>query len=244
MSVIAASPTPTKTAGFGVIAERFRRAGQPEKAVALCREGLEACPDHLSARVTLGWSLLDLGEYQEAFGELKTVLKRAPDNLAAIRGLAELHERGVGLDHESFTATDDEHDLDSFFDPMTQPAAAELPSVETALLAPAIAEPMLAHDEHDEHDEFDPIVEPAGAEPMLVEVVGAGEVAAHIDDIDVLDDLSSLFADEPAPISLFERAPLALRDEFDEARVDQLHAWLSRVRERRTETMAQYDMAG
>src|SRR6478672_1388522 len=107
-------PTPvisaTGPAAFGVIAERFRRAGQPEKAAALCREGLDQFPDHLSARVTLGWSLLDMGEYQEAFDQLKSVNKRAPDNLAAIRGLAELHERGVGLVFESMP--DAEAELD------------------------------------------------------------------------------------------------------------------------------------
>lgn len=81
------------TAAFGPIAERFRRAGDLERAVALCREGLQKFPEHLSARVTLGWALLDLGRYDEAFEALQQVLKRAPDNLAAIRGMAELHER-------------------------------------------------------------------------------------------------------------------------------------------------------
>jgi len=81
------------TPAFAGIAERFRRAGELERAVALCRDGLKKFPDHLSARVTLGWALLDLGKYDEARAELEQALKRAPDNLAAIRGLAELHER-------------------------------------------------------------------------------------------------------------------------------------------------------
>jgi hypothetical protein len=78
---------------FGAIAERFRRAGELDRAVALCQEGLQKYPKHLSSRVTLGWALLDLGRYDEARAELEQVLKRAPDNLAAIRGLAELHDR-------------------------------------------------------------------------------------------------------------------------------------------------------
>jgi hypothetical protein len=81
------------TPAFGAIAERFRRAGDLARAVALCREGLRKFPDHLSARVTLGWALLDQGQYDDARAELEQVLKRAPDNLAAIRGLAELHDR-------------------------------------------------------------------------------------------------------------------------------------------------------
>ncbi|OYW06060.1 MAG: hypothetical protein B7X11_01355 [Acidobacteria bacterium 37-65-4] len=79
---------------FSVIAERFRRAGQADRAVEVCREGLALYPEHLSARVTLGCALLDLGQDLEAHKELQAVLKRAPDNLAAIRGLAEVHARG------------------------------------------------------------------------------------------------------------------------------------------------------
>jgi hypothetical protein len=78
---------------FGGIAERFRRGGDLERAIALCREGLRKFPNQLSARVTLGWALLDKGDYEGAQVELEQVLRRAPDNLAAIRGLAELHQR-------------------------------------------------------------------------------------------------------------------------------------------------------
>ncbi len=85
-----------ETPAFGGIAERFRRAGDLDRAIALCREGLKRFPDQLSARVTLGWSFLDKGQYDAARLELEQVLRRAPDNLAAIRGLAELHDRTEG----------------------------------------------------------------------------------------------------------------------------------------------------
>ena len=91
------------TPAFGAIAERFRRAGDLERAVALCRDGLKKFPDHLSARVTLGWALLDQGQYEEARHELQQVLSRAPDNLAAIRGLAELHDRAENTVELSLT---------------------------------------------------------------------------------------------------------------------------------------------
>lgn len=81
------------SSAFGPIAERFRRAGELEKAVNLCRDGLQRFPEQISARVTLGWALLELGKYDEAREELEQVLRRRPDNLAAIRALAELHDR-------------------------------------------------------------------------------------------------------------------------------------------------------
>ena|SRR5688572_1059696 len=72
-------------------AEKLRRAGDPQGAIDLCRDALVRFPGHLSARVTLGWALLDLGQLKEAREEFESVRKSAPDNFAAIRGLAQLH---------------------------------------------------------------------------------------------------------------------------------------------------------
>lgn len=76
---------------FGALAEEYRRAGRLEEAIAACRAGLERHPSYLSARVTLGRALQDLGQRADARAEFEYVLSLAPDNLAAIRGLAELH---------------------------------------------------------------------------------------------------------------------------------------------------------
>jgi len=63
----------------------------------VCRAGLAIHPAYLSARVTLGRALIELGQLGEAEGELEHVLKAAPENLAAIRGLAEIHHRRGSL---------------------------------------------------------------------------------------------------------------------------------------------------
>ena len=78
---------------FAQLAEECRRAGEYQEAVETCRAGLEIHPGYLSARVTLGRSLLELGQLDDAKSELSRVLDGAPDNLAAIRGLAEIHFR-------------------------------------------------------------------------------------------------------------------------------------------------------
>src|SRR5262249_40075302 len=50
---------------------------------------------YLSARVTLGRALIELGQLDDARAELETVLKSATENLAAIRGIAEIsHKQG------------------------------------------------------------------------------------------------------------------------------------------------------
>jgi tetratricopeptide (TPR) repeat protein len=78
---------------FAALAEEHRRAGRPDDAVAVCREGLERYPTYASARVTLGRALLDLGLVADAVAELEEAVLQAPDNLAAARALAEAHLR-------------------------------------------------------------------------------------------------------------------------------------------------------
>ena len=78
---------------FAQLAEEYRRAGSFEEAVATCRGGLATHPSYLSARVTLGRALFELNNLDEAQTELEHVLQHAPENLAAIRGLGEIHHR-------------------------------------------------------------------------------------------------------------------------------------------------------
>jgi tetratricopeptide (TPR) repeat protein len=78
---------------FAQLGEELRRAGGNEEAIEVCRTGLERHPGYLSARVTLGRALIELSRLAEAHHELAIVVEAAPDNLAAIRGLAEIHQR-------------------------------------------------------------------------------------------------------------------------------------------------------
>jgi tetratricopeptide (TPR) repeat protein len=78
---------------FAQLAEALRRAGRFDEAVEACRAGLVHHPDYLSAHVTLGRALIEQGDLASAETELTGVLAAAPENLAAVRGLAEIHER-------------------------------------------------------------------------------------------------------------------------------------------------------
>lgn len=92
---------------FAALAEEYRRAGRFEEAIAACVTGLQRHPSYLSAHVTLGRSLLEVGRYEEAQDELEHVLKAAPENLAAIRALAEVHHRRGDDAHETQTVPTD-----------------------------------------------------------------------------------------------------------------------------------------
>jgi tetratricopeptide (TPR) repeat protein len=78
---------------FAQLAEEYRRAGEYQQAVEVCSAGLAIHPGYLSARVTLGRALIELNQLEEAQEEIERVLHSAPENLAAIRGLAEIHHR-------------------------------------------------------------------------------------------------------------------------------------------------------
>ena len=77
---------------FAQLAEEYRRGGDYQQAITICREGLARHPGYLSAQVTLGRALIALKQFDEARNELEAVLSVAPDNLAAIRALAEIHQ--------------------------------------------------------------------------------------------------------------------------------------------------------
>jgi len=84
---------------FAQLAEECRRAGDYQESIDVCRAGLALHPGYLSARVTLGRALIEVDQLDEAQAELELVLAGATENLAAIRGLAEIfHRRGALAD--------------------------------------------------------------------------------------------------------------------------------------------------
>jgi tetratricopeptide (TPR) repeat protein len=131
---------------FAALAEEYRRAGRYDEAIATCTAGLQRHPAYLSAHVTLGRALLEVGQFDEAREELEHVLRIAPENLAAIRGLAEIHHRRGELpeSHEHYRAATPEPTADELDVP---PAAAEpapaiapgAPVAADAASAPALA---------------------------------------------------------------------------------------------------------
>jgi tetratricopeptide (TPR) repeat protein len=78
---------------FAALAEEYRRAGRHDDAIATCLTGLARHPLYVSARVTLGRALMETGKYDDARVQFEHVVRLAPENLAAIRALAALHER-------------------------------------------------------------------------------------------------------------------------------------------------------
>jgi tetratricopeptide (TPR) repeat protein len=75
---------------FAALANEYRKNGEFEQAIELCRAQLEQQPEHLSGRVVLGQALFDAFRYEEARTELTTAIELDPENFIALRLLGEL----------------------------------------------------------------------------------------------------------------------------------------------------------
>ena len=122
---------------FAQLAEELRRAGQCQESVDICRGGLSVHPGSLSARVPLGRALIELQQLDEALGELQLVLRSAPENLAAIRGIAEIHHRrgqlGEALHQyrNALTLARNDPDLERTVDELAREIEPQKPAVPT-----------------------------------------------------------------------------------------------------------------
>ena len=124
---------------FAQLAEEYRRAGCYEDAIEACRSGLAIHPGYLSARVTLGRALLEINDLDAALGELEYVLKTAPENLAAIRGIAEIHHRrgalgeALGFYKAALVLARHDPDLEQTIDEISRTVSPERPVVDDGL---------------------------------------------------------------------------------------------------------------
>jgi len=135
---------------FAQLAEEYRRAGRFQDAVAVCRAGLANHPGYLSARVTLGRTLIELQQLDEGQAELERVLDGAPENFAAIRGLAEIHHRRGELNdaliqyRAALRLAPSDPDLTETVAKLTRALAAETPAARVG----SQANTLLASTEH------------------------------------------------------------------------------------------------
>ena len=121
---------------FAALAEEYRKEGRYLEAIETCRVGLQRHPAYLSARVTLGRALIGIGDFESARSELEAVLRVAPENLAAIRAMAEIYGRLGDVEEmpdTSLESTDGESTVEPAEPP---PAPPSVPALRVASFEP------------------------------------------------------------------------------------------------------------
>jgi len=78
---------------FVGLAEEYRRAGRFADALATLRNGLEAHPTYLSARIAIARLYQETGRVQEAIDAFSSALASDRENLVAAKALGDLHWR-------------------------------------------------------------------------------------------------------------------------------------------------------
>ena len=87
-----------KGRNFAPLADAYRKAGELDRALELCTAGLELHPDYVSAHIVFGRCLIDQKNDPGASDAFRKVLTLDPENVLALKILAEIAERGARHD--------------------------------------------------------------------------------------------------------------------------------------------------
>ena len=120
---------------FAPLANEYRKAGDVQQAIAICRTYVPQQPGHMSGHIVFGQALFEAGDHDEARGVFEAALGLDPENLIALRHLGDIaREHGETDDARAWYR----RVLDA--DPRNDDVAALLMSLE-AEPAPASEEP-------------------------------------------------------------------------------------------------------
>jgi tetratricopeptide (TPR) repeat protein len=75
---------------FAPLANEYRKAGDVDEAIAICREYLPQQPGHMSGHIVYGQALYEGRQFEEAKTVFETALSLDPENLIALRHLGDI----------------------------------------------------------------------------------------------------------------------------------------------------------
>jgi tetratricopeptide (TPR) repeat protein len=75
---------------FAPLANEYRKAGDPDLAIELCRTYLPKQPTHMSGYIVYGQALQDAGHTDESEAVFKQALTLDPENIIALRNLGDM----------------------------------------------------------------------------------------------------------------------------------------------------------
>jgi len=75
---------------FAPLANEYRKAGEIDQAIAICREYLPQQPGHMSGHIVYGQALYEARQFDESKTVFETALSLDPENLIALRHLGDI----------------------------------------------------------------------------------------------------------------------------------------------------------
>jgi tetratricopeptide (TPR) repeat protein len=75
---------------FAPLANEYRKAGDFDQAIFICQEYLPQQPGHMSGHIVFGQALFEAKRFPEARAVFETALSLDPENLIALRHLADI----------------------------------------------------------------------------------------------------------------------------------------------------------
>ena len=136
---------------FARLANEYRKSGDLDVAIEICRAHVPLQPTYISGYIVLGQALFERGQPDEARSTFETALALDPENLIALRQLGDIARASGDLDaarswYHKLLEVDPQNDeiaaqLDALDAPQQQSAGNVPVSVGAASAAPAPAEP-------------------------------------------------------------------------------------------------------
>lgn len=75
---------------FARLANEYRKAGDYQSAIDICRTHVPLVPTYISGHIVLGQSLFESGQFDDARSAFETALSLDPENLIALRHLGDI----------------------------------------------------------------------------------------------------------------------------------------------------------
>src|SRR4051812_26604149 len=117
---------------FAPLANEYRKAGDFDQAIFICQEYLPQQPGHMSGHIVFGQALFEAKRLPEAKTVFETALSLDPENLIALRHLADI-SRDLG----DFPAARGWYEKVLHADPRNEEIAAIMEKLGSASAAPA-----------------------------------------------------------------------------------------------------------
>lgn len=171
---------------FAPLANEYRKAGDPEQAIAICRAHLAQQPGHMSGHVVYAQALYDAKRSEEARGVFEKALALDPDNAIVLKGLGDIaREKGDTSEarhwySRALDADPNDRETAAYLAELTEPTTEE-PSAEAVaasagqVAAPGTeqrreeAEPALEHELAAQEPSREPEVVAASEEELAAE---------------------------------------------------------------------------